>query len=99
MLKTRRVIYSLLKLRGFQNAKTARDKVKPLFDFYVSMVKSRPLQIWSGWSGFGRTTISQGNNKISLRKQVINRSTRMIFGLVQLVIIIMIQQVEKDLMR
>ena len=42
MLKTRRVIYSLLKLRGFQNAKTARDKVKPLFDFYVSMVKSRP---------------------------------------------------------
>ena len=42
----------------------------------------------SGWSGFGRTTISQGKNKITFyRKQVINKSTRVVFGLVQLVIL------------
>ena len=42
----------------------------------------------SGWSGFGRTTISQGKNKVSFyKKQVINKSTRVIFGLVQLVIL------------
>ena len=42
----------------------------------------------SGWSGFGRTTIyiSQGKNKIPFyKKQVIDKSTRVIFGLVQLV--------------
>ena len=43
--------------------------------------------IWSGWSGFSRTIISQGKNKIPFyKKQVINKSTRVIFGLVQLVI-------------
>ena len=42
----------------------------------------------SGWSGFGRTTISQGKNTIPFyRKQVINESTRVIFGLVQHVIL------------
>ena len=36
----------------------------------------------SGWSGFGQTTISQGKNKIPFyKKQVINKSTRVIFGL------------------
>ena len=45
----------------------------------------------SGWSGFSRTTISLGKNKISFyRKQVTNKCTRVVFGLVQL-IIIMIQ--------
>ena len=35
----------------------------------------------SGWSGFGRTTISQGKNKVPFyKKQVINKSTRVIFG-------------------
>ena len=39
---------------------------------------------WSGWSGFGWTTISEGKNKISFyRKLVINKSTRVIFGLVE----------------
>ena len=39
----------------------------------------------SSWSGFGQTTIFQGKNKISFcKKQVISKSTRMIFGLVQL---------------
>ena len=38
---------------------------------------------WSGWSGFGRTTISQGKNKVPFyKKQVINKSTRVIFELV-----------------
>ena len=38
---------------------------------------------WSGWSGCGQSTISQGKNKITFyRKQVINKSTRAIFGLV-----------------
>ena len=42
----------------------------------------------SGWSGFGWTTISQGKNKIRFyKKQVINKSTRVIFGLIQLVIL------------
>ena len=42
----------------------------------------------SGWSGFGRITISQGKNKVPFyKKQVINKSTRVIFGLVQLVIL------------
>ena len=37
----------------------------------------------SGWSGVGRTTISQGKNKVPFyKKQVINKSTRMIFELV-----------------
>ena len=37
----------------------------------------------SGWSGFGRTTISQGKNKVPFyKKQVINKGTRVIFGLV-----------------
>ena len=37
----------------------------------------------SGWSGFGWTTISQGKNKIPFyKKQVINKSTSVIFGLV-----------------
>ena len=37
----------------------------------------------SGWSGFGRTTISQGKSKFPFyKKQVINKSTRVIFGLV-----------------
>ena len=37
----------------------------------------------SGWSGFGRTTISQGKNKVPFyKKQVINKSTRVIFGFV-----------------
>ena len=36
----------------------------------------------SGWSGFGRTTIFQDNNKIPFhRKQVINKSTRVILDL------------------
>ena len=43
---------------------------------------------WSGWSGFGQTTISQDKNKISFyRKQVVNKSTRAIFGLVLLVVL------------
>ena len=51
---------------------------------------------WSGWSGFSQTTISQGKNKIPFyKKKVINKSTRVIFGLVQLIIIIMIQWIEK----
>ena len=37
----------------------------------------------SGWSGFGRTIISQGKNKVPFyKKQVINKSTRVIFGLI-----------------
>ena len=37
----------------------------------------------SGWSGFGQTTISQGKNKVPFyKKQIINKSTRVIFGLV-----------------
>ena len=40
------------------------------------------------WSGFGQTTISQGLNKILFyKKQVINKNTRVMFGLVQLVIL------------
>ena len=40
----------------------------------------------SGWSGFGWTTITQGKNKIPLyKKKVINKSTKVIFGLVMLV--------------
>ena len=36
----------------------------------------------SGWLGFGRTTISHGKNKIPFyKKQIINKSTRVIFGL------------------
>ena len=35
-----------------------------------------------GWSGFGRTTISQGKNKVPFyKKQVINKNTRVIFEL------------------
>ena len=42
----------------------------------------------SGWSGFGWTTISQGKSKVPFyKKQVINKSTRVIFGLVQLIIL------------
>ena len=42
----------------------------------------------SGWSGFGRTTISQGKNKVPFyKKQGINKSSRVIFGLVELVIL------------
>ena len=42
----------------------------------------------SGWSGFGRTTISQGKNKVPFyKKQTINKSSRVIFGLIQLVIL------------
>ena len=42
----------------------------------------------SGWSGFSQTTISQDKNKIPFyKKQVINKSTRVIFGLVQLIIL------------
>ena len=45
------------------------------------------LRNQSGWSGFGQTTISQGKNKIPFyKKQVINKSARVIFGLVRLVI-------------
>ena len=37
----------------------------------------------SGWSGFGRTTIAQGKNKVSFyKKQVIIKSTRVIFEVV-----------------
>ena len=40
-----------------------------------------------GWSGFGWTTISQGKNKIPFyKKEVINKSIRVIFGLIQVVI-------------
>ena len=44
---------------------------------------------WSGWSGFGRTTFSQGKIKIPFyKKQLrINKSTRVIFGLSRLVIL------------
>ena len=36
-----------------------------------------------GWSGFGRTIVSQGKNKIPFhKKQVINKSAKVIFGLV-----------------
>ena len=39
----------------------------------------------SGWSAFGRTTISQGCNKIPFcKKQVINKSPRVILGLLDL---------------
>ena len=42
----------------------------------------------SSWSGFGQTTTSQGKNKIPFyNKQVINKSARVIFGLVRLVIL------------
>ena len=37
---------------------------------------------WSGWSGFDQTIIPQVKNKIPFyKKQVINKSTRAIFGL------------------
>ena len=37
----------------------------------------------SGWSGFGRITIFQGKNKVPFyKKQVINKSIRVIFELV-----------------
>ena len=50
---------------------------------------------WSGWSGFRWTTISQGKNKIPFyRKQVTNKCTRVIFGLVAIACYIMIQQIE-----
>ena len=44
---------------------------------------------WSGWSGLGLTTVSQGKNKIPsfYKKKVINKSARVIFGLVRLVIL------------
>ena len=49
----------------------------------VHMVIMQCGSKWSGWSGFGWTTISQGKNKIPFyKKQVINKSTRVIFGLV-----------------
>ena len=42
----------------------------------------------SSWSSFGQTTISQGKSNIPFyKKQVINKSTMVIFGLVQLVIL------------
>ena len=47
----------------------------------VALAQGRSKQ--SGWSGFGRTTISQGKNKVPFyKKQVIKKSTRVIFGLV-----------------
>ena len=53
----------------------------------------------SGWSGFGQTTIFQGKNEIPFfRKQVINKSTRVIFGLVQLVVLRYSRQ-KKDMIR
>ena len=40
---------------------------------------------WSGWSGFGRTTISQGKNKVPFyKKQILNKSTRVILDLFSL---------------
>ena len=42
----------------------------------------------SGWSGFGRTTIFQGKNKVPFyKRQVINKSSRVFFRLVQLVLL------------
>ena len=42
----------------------------------------------SGWSGFDLTIIAQGKNKIPFyRKQVINKNTRVIFGVIQLVVL------------
>ena len=62
--------------------------VHPLPPLNPPWDSSQGCSRWSGWSGFGRTTISQGKNKIPLyRKQVINKNTRVIFGLVQLVIL------------
>ena len=52
----------------------------------VTYIKSRSKR--SGWSGFGRTTISEGKTKTPFyKKQVINKSTGVIFGLVQFVIL------------
>ena len=48
---------------------------------YVYVCQGRSKR--SSWSGFGQTTISQGKNKVPFyKKQVINKSTRVIFGLV-----------------
>ena len=62
-----------------------------LFDITIQssiIPESQSRSRRSGWSGFGRTTISQGKNKITFyKKQVINKSTRVIFGLAQLVIL------------
>ena len=38
--------------------------------YFQGHIRSR----WSGWSGFGRTTFSQGKNKVAFyREQVINK--------------------------
>ena len=58
--------------------------MSPLQFSFMDQKQGRSRQ--SGWSGFGRTTISQGKNKTPLhKKQVIGKSTGVIFGLVQLV--------------
>ena len=59
-----------------------------VIDTHDVVTSSQGRSRQSGWSGFGWTTISQDRNKIPFyRKQVINESTGVIFGLVKLVIL------------
>ena len=52
--------------------------------FYTVYCHSRQ----SGWLGFGQTTISQGKTKLHLtKKQEINKSTKVNFGLIRVVIL------------
>ena len=89
-------------LKGLYNNNCTSTKLMRLFVFnwlmYVCVTSFLKLLLFvkavqgrsrrSGWSGFGRTTISQGKNKVPFyKKQVINKSSRVIFGLVQLVIL------------
>ena len=46
-------------------------------DTHDVVTSSQGRSRWSGWSGFDRTTISQGKNKFHFyRKQVIDKRTR-----------------------
>ena len=70
---------------GLDNLSKINTKLINLLEQPVkiqAVANSSVDQVFTGW-----TTISQGNNKIPFyKKQVINKSARVIFGLVQLVI-------------
>ena len=52
---------------------------------HIAQIGTQGRSKWSGWSGFGWTTISESKNKIPFyKKQVINSK---IFGLSKLIIL------------
>ena len=56
--------------------------------FFILVQSQQGPQKRSGCSGFGRTSFTQGKNEIQfLKKQVLNKSASVIFGIVRLIIL------------